>query len=88
MDLNQQLGYVKASKYRTKVLTALKDSVLCPKDISDRTQYPQSHVSNTLSDLSRQGLVVCINPDARKGRLYQLTDDGKAVCAKLAKCCA
>lgn len=73
------LGYVQASKYRKKVLLALKDELLRPKDIADETKYPQSHVSSTLSELVKQNLVVCVNPESRKGRLYKLTNDGQIV---------
>lgn len=85
MKKNQylQLGYVKASKYRTDVLCVLKDGVLCPKEISEKTKYHTSHVSTTLTELQSRNLVVCINPEARKGRLYRLTSDGKTICAQL-----
>jgi len=85
-DLYAQLGMVKASSYRRKVLTALKEGPLCPKEISAKVGYPASHVSSTLSRLSREKLTVCKNPDARKGRLYRLTPDGEAVCAELSRC--
>ncbi len=73
----ENLGYVKASKYRITILLSLKGGILCPKEISDNTKYPQSHVSGTLSELAKYNLVECINPKYRKGRLYQLTPQGK-----------
>lgn len=78
------LGYVVASKYRCAVLTALQSSILCPTEISERTKYHPNHVSNTLSELRRRDLVICLNPKDRKGKLYRLTSDGKIVCAQLA----
>ena len=78
------LGYVLASRYRRNIILALQDKVLCPTELSTRTNYPQSHVSNTLSTLVKRGLVVCVNPNDRKGRLYQLTSNGKKVCTQLA----
>jgi len=73
------LGYVQASEYRKRVLFALKSGLLRPKDIADQTKYPQSHVSNTLSELVKQNLVACVNPESRKGRLYKLTDEGHVI---------
>lgn len=73
------LGYVQASEYRKKVLFVLKDGLLRPKDIADQTKYPQSHVSNTLSELTKQNLVMCANPESRKGRLYKLTSQGQII---------
>ena len=81
------LGYVQASKYRKKVLFALKGRLLRPKDIADETKYPQSHVSNTLSELVEQNLVECANPESRKGRLYKLTNNGQTILNHLESMC-
>lgn len=78
------LGYVVASRYRRAIMSALENGALCPTELSVRTKYPQSHVSNTLSTLVKRGLVVCVNPSDRKGRLYRLTSDGEEVCTQLA----
>ena len=83
-ETHADLGYAVASRYRRAVLTALNGYTLCPTEISERTKYPPSHVSNTLSDLLKRNLVVCLNPKDRKGRLYRLTPDGEIVCAQLA----
>ena len=85
-DLDAQLGMVKGSKHRKSVLVAIVDGPLCPKEISEKVGYYPSHVSKALSELSSQGLVVCKNPDARKGRLYRLTKDGESICTMLSKC--
>lgn len=42
-----------------------------------------NHISKVLSELKNEELVVCINEEARKGRLYKLTDDGVVVLNKL-----
>ncbi len=81
------LGYIQASKYRKKVLFTLKDGLLRTKDIADETKYPQTHVSNTLSELVKQNLVVCANPESRKGRLYKLTSDGQTILNYLESMC-
>lgn len=81
---HSELGYVIASTYRQAVLLALTESVLCPTEIVEKTKYPQSHISKTLRELTSRSLVVCLNPNDRKGRLYSLTQDGRIVCAQLA----
>jgi predicted transcriptional regulator len=81
------LGYVQASEYRKRVLFSLKDGLLRPKDIADETKYPQSHVSNTLSELVKQNLVVCTNPESRKGRLYKLTTEGQIIIKHIESMC-
>ena len=83
-ELHPELGYVLASKHRQKVLVALMENALCPSEISKKTDLHQSHVSKTLKELTARSLLVCMNPNDRKGRLYNLTADGKTVCAQLA----
>ena len=73
-----------ASKYRQTILMVLMKHELCPTQIVEKTKYPQSHVSKTLKELAAQNLVVCMNPDARKGRLYGLTKDGRKICDHIA----
>lgn len=77
------LGYIIASKYRQDILAALINGPLCPTEVSKKTKYPQSHVSKNLSDLAKRGLIECINPNDRKGRLYSITNDGKKVYLQL-----
>ena len=43
------------------------------------------HVSNVLTDLKEHNLIVCINEDAHKGRLYRLTEEGKNVVDMIGK---
>ena len=45
------------------------------KDSGIRT----NHISKVLSELKSKEIVECINEEARKGRLYRLTDTGKDV---------
>ena len=42
------------------------------KDIDIRT----SQVSSALSDLKKQNLVICVNEEVRKGRLYKCSELG------------
>jgi DNA-binding MarR family transcriptional regulator len=77
---DEELGWVKASSYRQTILRKLHGGrKLTPKEIKDGTEYYLSHVSNTLSDLEERGLVECLTPDLRKGRLYTLTEKGEEI---------
>lgn len=78
---NLNLGaYVSASKYRSKVILYLvKNDIGTPTQIGLQTNIRVNHISKVLSELKGKGLIVCINEDARKGRLYTLTDLGKKV---------
>lgn len=82
MDI-EEFAWLKASKYRQTVLLALLGTPRTPKDIAEDTGYYLSHVSKTLSDLEEHGLVECLTPDRRKGRLYAATDQGSELAEEL-----
>jgi DNA-binding transcriptional ArsR family regulator len=78
------VGYVTASDHRTRVLNAVDDtSPTTPTQVSEEVGLDVSHVSRSLRDLKDRGLVDILNPDARKGRIYQLTTDGESVVEKV-----
>lgn len=79
MDNNEfylVLGFVISSKYRTKVLKSIGENIMMPTEIAKDTDLRINHVSNVLRDLKDKGLVVCLNENTRKGRLYKITDFG------------
>lgn len=73
-------AYVMVSSYRDKALNVLaKDDLLTPTVIAKRCDIRTNHISKTLTELKNKGLVVCVNEEAHKGRLYKITDLGKEV---------
>ncbi|MBR6025109.1 MAG: transcriptional regulator [Methanobrevibacter sp.] len=68
------LGYVMASAYRLKVIQYIGNGVKIPSDIAKKIGVRTNHISNVLADLKQNNLVVCLNEDAHKGRLYKNTD--------------
>ena len=77
------LGYIKASSYRSKIIRALEGKKLTPIEIAKETNIPLSHVSNTLAELLEKDLVVCLTPELKKGRLYDLTKGGNSILKNL-----
>lgn len=72
------LGYVISSTYRTKVLKAFDDKPKFPSELAKNAGIRMNHVSNVLKQLKMKGLVEIVNPEAKKGRYYRLTDwEGK-----------
>lgn len=69
-------GYIASSHYRKVVLKILRERPSMPKEIAQRSNKPQSHISRALKELEKKGIVKCINPNARKGKMYKLTDFG------------
>jgi DNA-binding HxlR family transcriptional regulator len=72
-------GYVVTSKYRIKIIESLSTHPKTPKQISSENNISLSHVSRALGELMVKELVICLNPNDVKGRVYTLTDKGKAL---------
>lgn len=80
-----KFGYVISSTYRQKIILSLKEDPKSPKQIALELELHFSHVSSTLKDLTKKGIIKCLTPDLRKGRLYDLTEIGKEIANKLEK---
>ena len=72
-------GYVLASSYRHRVLIALGNKTKTPSTIARNSGLHLNHISNVLTSLKKNGLVICLNESAKKGRLYQVTELGHDV---------
>lgn len=74
------ISIVKNSEYRKKILLSLADiNYLTPSEIAEKTKLRLNHVSNFLKDLKDNKLIICLNNDEKRGRLYQITELGKKV---------
>lgn len=73
-EIFELVGYIMASDYRTKILKSIGENIKIPSAIAEEIGLRTNHVSNVLKDLKDKNLVVCLNEDARKGRLYKNTD--------------
>lgn len=76
------ISLIKSSEYRYKVLKAINNEILTPSEIAKKVGLRLNHVSMVLTGLKDSNLVKCLNEDAKKGRLYQLTELGKNAIAK------
>ena len=72
-------GYIEASTYRTKVIKSLNNSAKIPTKIAKDTGIRPNHISMTLNQLENKQLIKCINEEARKGRIYKLTEKGEEI---------
>lgn len=78
-ELLKLTSYVEISKYREKTLKSIGNNVKIPTNIAKDSNIRTNHISKVLSELKSKEIVECINEEARKGRLYRLTDTGKEV---------
>lgn len=79
-DTLRTYAYVNISTYRVKAMKTLKDGdVKTPTDIANDCGIRSNHISKVLRELKEVGVAECINENARKGRLYRLTDLGDEI---------
>ena len=69
-------SYVDASSHRSLVLNDINTSIKTPKTIATETGLRPNYVSKVLRDFKDRDIVVCINEEVRKGKLYELTPLG------------
>lgn len=82
-EMLKEISYVQISKYRLKVMKTLDSEVKIPTQIAKDSGIRTNHISKVLSELKAHELVECINPEARKGRLYRQTPKGETVSKNL-----
>lgn len=83
-EILKKLAYIQVSSYRVKAMNTLKNGeVKTPTIIAKDAGIRPNHISKVLSELKAQGIAECINEEARKGRLYRLTDVGNEIVDKL-----
>lgn len=80
----KQVAFVLSSKNRKAVFEKLHElEITTPKRLAEKCGVPQQHTSKSLKQLSDEGLVECLNPEVRKGKLYCLTDLGEKTHSRL-----
>lgn len=72
-------AYVEISGYRTKVLRSCTLEGDIPTNLSKKSGIRVNHISKTLKELKNKNMVVCINEEAKKGRVYRLTQKGSRI---------
>lgn len=73
------IEFIKLSKNREKVFKSLEGKTLKPSDISKITNIHRNNVSRTLSQLRENDLIRLLNPENKRGRLYELTEYGEKI---------
>lgn len=77
------LGFVKISPHRTNTLKCINEDLKIPSEIAKELNTRTSQVSAALLDLKQKNLVVCVNENVRKGRLYKCTELGLEILKKI-----
>ena len=64
-------------------MKTLIDKPKIPSKIAGDTGIKLNHISNVLNQLKEKGLIRLINPEVKKGRIYELTDVGLEIAKEL-----
>lgn len=79
------VSFAQSGTNRSKVIKSLGDEMKLPSVIADELDLRISQISATLSELKSENIVICLNEDKKRGRLYKLTDLGLKVYEYLEK---
>lgn len=73
------ISFLKSSKFRYDILKLMEKNILTPSEISKNANIRFSYVSKLLNELVDKKLVVCMNTESKRARLYKITDLGKNI---------
>lgn len=73
------LQWVKMSKYRFAVLSALSQRMKAPSEIANELNYNLPSISRTLSQLSSKGYIENKTPNLWKNKLFAISKEGKEI---------
>ena len=68
-----------SSEAKINIILVLHKKILTPKRISQLTNKRINHISTYLTQLKKNNIVICLNEEMKKGRLYKLTELGNKV---------
>lgn len=77
------VSFVKRGKVRKEVLGELANAPATPTEVSKEIKKHRSAVSRAILDLEQEGLVKCLTPSEKLGRLYRATHMGQKVMEKI-----
>lgn len=86
MSKNLELvSWILRGSQRRVIFRILKERRMIPAEIYQEAlkinpKITRNSVSDVLRELKKKGLVKCLNPKEKKGRIYELTKEGKKLC--------
>jgi DNA-binding MarR family transcriptional regulator len=77
----QKYAWVKRGKRRQKTLELFNKTIipLTINDVHEKTKIALSQASATIAELEQTGLIECLNPQDKIGKLYRLSKEGKEI---------
>jgi predicted transcriptional regulator len=82
-DENWELySWVIRGNQRRKVIMALGKPKI-PTEIKREAKMSMTNVSKVLKEFMIKGLVMCLTPDEKTGKIYKLTETGRKIREKM-----
>ncbi len=78
-------AWVLRGKQKRKIITTLDEEPKMPREIKEEADLSLNNASDVLRLFAKRKLAKCLNPQARTGRLYVLTEKGKIIKDKINK---
>lgn len=75
-------SFVVSGSFRKKVFLELKNKKT-PSQIAQNLKASTTQVSRALKQLKKRNLVECLTPEAKKGKLFSLTNKGKELFSEM-----
>ena len=71
----EEISYVVASKTRKLIILKL-ETPRTPTFLAKDLSVNLANISRSLSELEEKGIVICLTPEQRMGKIYSLTKKG------------
>ncbi|MCH7647108.1 MAG: winged helix-turn-helix transcriptional regulator [Thaumarchaeota archaeon] len=71
----EEISYVVASKTRKLIVLKL-ETPRTPTFLAKDLSVNLANISRSLSELEEKGIVICLTPERRMGKIYSLTKKG------------
>jgi len=72
------------SPHREKIIRLLQIKPMRPSEIATELNLSRPQVTRNLKELEHRNIIICLNPDVRKGRFYKITNNGEKIMELLA----
>ncbi len=81
MDYNK-LSYVLRAKTRKKMVVIM-DKIKMPSELKREMKIEDSNIARALRELEKEGIIKCLTPKQKMGKLYTLTREGEEIREKI-----
>lgn len=76
-------SFVLRGKLRKSIMLSLKVRPKVSSEIASELKTSLPNISKAMSELKKKGLVECLTPELKVGRVYALTKIGKEIVNKI-----